>query len=247
MNYRRRIRSRIGKLLLGRDKFYYLNRFVIELNNVGELCKVFNWKDAPLLNDETIYEFDYVPDVNERRLRDAESIGTVVCNSRPKICVDIGTAEGHSAALIASNAPQAQIYTINIPPEEIVAGEGGKLTTIALERERIGIYYRQQGLANITQILANTARWIPDIGLIDLAYIDGSHDTSFVYNDTLKILKCMQPGSFILWHDFNLALADKYHWISAVCMGIERLWEDGLLKGQIFHIRDSWVGIYRVE
>jgi predicted O-methyltransferase YrrM len=246
MSYLRRIRSRFGKLLFRRSKYYYLNRAVIELNQISELCKVFGWTQDPLLDDRSIYEFDYVPDVNERRIRDAESIGTVARNTMPKTCVDIGTAEGHSAALIAVNAPQAQIFTINIPPEEIYAGEGGKLTTIALERERIGVYYRQRGLPNITQILANTAGWKPDIGAIDLAFIDGSHDARFVYNDTLKVMKSMHPGSFVLWHDFNLDLVEKYHWIAAVCRGVETLWEDGLLKGQIFHVRDSWVGIYRV-
>jgi hypothetical protein len=246
MSYQRRIRSRLGKLLLRRNKFYYLNRAIIELNQASELRKVFGWKEDPLLDDQSIYEFDYVTDVNERRFRDAESIGTVVCNTRPKTCVDIGTAEGHSAALMAVNAPQAQIYTINIPPEEIYSGAGGKLTTIALERERIGVYYRQRGLSNITQILANTACWKPDIGVIDIAYVDGSHDASFVYNDTLKVMKSMQPGSFVLWHDFNLDLVEKYYWIAAVCKGVETLWEDGFLKGQIFHVRDSWVGIYRV-
>ncbi len=220
---------------------------MIELNNSLELCKVYGWKEEPLLEDQSIYQFDYVTDVNERRVRDAESIGTVIRNAVPRVCVDIGTAEGHSAALMAVNAPQAQIYTINIPPEEIDTGQGGKLTTIALERDRIGAYYRQRGLKNITQILANTASWQPDVGRVDVALVDGSHDTRFVYNDSLKILRCMQPGSFMLWHDFNLDLVEKYHWISAVCMGVERLWEDGLLNGQIFHIRDSWVGIYRVN
>jgi predicted O-methyltransferase YrrM len=238
-------RTLIRRLLIP-EEFHHLHRAIIELNDVGELRKVFDWEKAPILDDPSIYEFDYVEDVNSRRIRDAESLGTVTRNVLPAICLDIGTSTGHSAALMAVNAPQAKVITVNIPAEDILAGEGGKLTTVALEQEKIGSYYRERNLTNITQILANTAQWEPNIGTIDVAFVDGAHDADFVYNDTRKILKYMESGSFVLWHDFNLELVAKYSWIGSVCSGVERLFADGLLSGRIFHIRDSWVGIYRV-
>jgi predicted O-methyltransferase YrrM len=246
MKLRQLVKLRIRKSL-GLDEFSHLQRAVIELNSIAELRKVFGWQQVPILDDPSIYDFDYTEDVNERRIRDAETIGTVVRNANPAICLDIGTAAGQTAALMAVNAPQAKIYTVNIPPEEILSGEGGKLTTVALEREKIGAYYRERKLTNITQILANTAKWEPDMGPIDLALIDGCHDTEFVYNDTRKVLKHMKSGSFILWHDFNPELAKKYHWIYSVCMGVEKLFADGLLSGRVFHMRDSWVGVCRVS
>lgn len=229
------------------ENLTYLRRHVIELNNTRELQKVFGWQQEPTMDDPSIYAFEYIEDVNGRRLRDAESLGTVVRNANPSICLEIGTAEGHSAALMAINAPQARIFSVNIPPEEIVSGKGGKLTTIALEREKIGSYYRERGLVNITQILANTATWKPNIGTIDIAFVDGCHDARFVYNDTCKVLKHMKPGSFVLWHDFNLELVHKYESIKSVCWGVEKLFAHGLLRGRVFHLRDSWVGIYRVS
>jgi predicted O-methyltransferase YrrM len=229
------------------DKFAHLQRAVIELNDVKELKKLFGWQLEPILDDPTIYDFGYIEDVNQRRIRDAECLGTVIRNANPVICLDIGTSTGHSAALMAVNAPQAQVYTINIPPEEILAGAGGKLTTIALEREKIGSYYRERNLTNIIQILANTAQWEPDIGTIDVAFVDGCHDTEFVFNDTRKILQHIKPGSFIVWHDFNLELVDKYPWIRSVCLGVERLFVAGLVRGRVLHVRDSWIGIYWVE
>lgn len=242
----RKYGSRIRRLL-GQDKFHYLQRAVIELNNVGELRKVFGWQLEPVLDDASIYGFEYLEDVNECRVRDAETLGTIVRNTNPTICVDIGTAAGHSAALMAVNASQAKVFTINIPPEEILAGKGGELTTAAIERERIGAYYRERNLGNITQILVNSARWEPNIGAIDVAFVDGCHDAEFVYNDTRKVLRHMKPGSFVLWHDFNLDLVHKYHWICAVCTGVEKLFEDGLLSGRVLHVRDSWVGVYHVK
>lgn len=177
------IRSKVRRLL-GMEKFVHLQHAVIELNDVGELRKVFGWQLEPILDDPTIYDFEYIEDVNQRRIRDAECLGTVVRNTNPAICLDIGTGVGHSAALMAVNAPQAQVYTVNIPPEEALSGEGGKLITEALERKKIGSYYRERKLTNITQILANTAHWEPEIGTTDVAFVDGCHDTEFVYNDT---------------------------------------------------------------
>lgn len=239
------IKSKLKKLI-SEDEFPNLQHSVIELNNFQELKKVFGWKEDPILDRPDIYDFKYVEDVNERRIRDAESLATVMRNVNPKNALEIGTSNGMGTVLMSVNAPNSKIFTVNIPPEEIISGEGGKFTTIALEREKIGLAYRDRKLQNITQIFANTAKWEPDIGNIDIAYIDGCHDSEFVYNDTKKIIKNMKSGSFILWHDFNLDLVENYDWIKAVCSGIENLYKNGLLHYKIFHIHDSWTAIYRV-
>jgi len=223
-----------------------LQRSTIELANYHELNKVFGWSKDPILERPDIYDFDYVEDINERRIRDAESLATVMRNTDPAVSLEIGTANGMATVLMSANAPSSKIYTVNIPPEEILAGKGGKLTTVAMEREQIGVAFRERNLENITQIYADTATWMPDIGNIDVAYIDGCHDTEYVYNDTRKILKHMKPGGIILWHDFNPGLVKKFGWINSVCLGVEKLCRDGLIRGRIFYIRDSWVGVYRV-
>ncbi|HEX5707830.1 MAG TPA: class I SAM-dependent methyltransferase [Pyrinomonadaceae bacterium] len=238
----------IGKArrTLGLEEFTNLRRWVVELDDVGELKKVFGWEHDPVLDDPTIHEFASIEDVNGRRVRDAECIGAVVRNSNPSVCLEIGTAQGHTTALMAVNAPQARVYTVNIPPEEIEAGEGGELVTAAFSREEIGRYYRERGLTNVEQILANTARWEPEVGTIDVAFVDGCHDTEFVYNDTRKILAHTRAGSFVLWHDFHPGLVEKKGWIRDVCLGVEKLYSTGLLTGPLFHVRNSWLGIYRV-
>jgi predicted O-methyltransferase YrrM len=231
---------------LGADAFPRLQNSVIELNNVQELKKVFRWSRDPILDRPDIHDFDYVEDINERRVRDAETLATVIQNAVPQRVLEIGTSTGLGTVLMAVNAPQAQIFTVNVPPEEIEAGKGGELTTLALARDRIGEEYRKRGLANVQQIYANTATWEPDIGTIDVCFIDGCHDTEFVINDTRKVLKHMRTGSFLLWHDFHPGLAAKFDWINSVCAGIEKLYETRLLSGRLFHLRDSWTGVYRV-
>ncbi len=223
-----------------------LEKQVIELNSFEELKKVFGWLHDPILDRPDIHDFDYVEDVNERRLRDAESLATVIRNVQPEVALEIGTADGMGTVLMSANAPSSSIYTVNISPDEILAGKGGRLTTVALEREKIGSAYRARELSNITQVYANTATWSPDIGTIDVAFIDGCHDTKFVYNDTRKVLRHMRPGGFVLWHDFNPLLSEKFPWIGSVCRGVDKLCRDGSICGRIFLIRDSWVGIYRV-
>ena len=109
------------------------------------------------------------------------------------------------------------------------------------------LFRSERGVQNITQILANTAHWEPNIGTLDVAFIDGCHDADFVYNDTRKILKSMKTGSFVMWHDFNPATIYNYRWHLTVAQGVERLLRDGLVRGRIFHVRDAWVGVYRVS
>ena len=238
--------DRVRARLRSHDDFRELDAAVIDLRDVQQLCRLYGWSREPILDDPTIDEFDYLEDVNDRRRLDAACLATVVRNVDPAICLEIGTAEGHGTALIAVNAPQATVHTVNIPPEQLAAGEGGTLTTAAFERDRIGVYYRERGLTNVVQVLANTATWQPDFGPIDVAYIDGSHDADFVYGDTRKVIARARPGSFVLWHDFNPSLIAKYHWIREVCRGVERLLREGIVRGRILHVRDSWTGIYRV-
>jgi len=78
-------------LKLAASGLRHLNREVIELNNVGELRKIFDWKMEPVLEDPSLHEFHYIEDVNQRRIRDAECLGTVVRNAQPSLCLDIGT------------------------------------------------------------------------------------------------------------------------------------------------------------
>ncbi len=240
-----RIRSKL-RSIVAPNPFYNLNKSVIELNTAGELKKFFRWKNDPVIDDSSIFDYEYIEDGNERRIRDAEVLGTVCRNVNKGLMLEIGTSTGHSTALMSANAPDARIYTVNILPDEIRSGKGGELTSITLEKEQIGSYYREKQCKNVYQIFANTATWEPDIGIIDVAFIDGCHDTDFAYNDSIKVIKNMSPGSFILWHDFNPLLVKQFSWINNVCIGIERLYTAGQISGRIFHVKDSWIGVHRL-
>lgn len=230
-----------------KDRFHFPNLLanVLQARSLEHLKKAMGWALDPVFTDTSLHDFHFLEDLNDRRLRDAEVIGAACCNGHPKIILEIGTSHGRTTALMAQNAPGATVYTVNIPPEEIA--QGGKNITFAPHRDEIGKYYREMGLVNIRQIIANTARWEPDFGPIDVTFVDGAHDPDFVYNDTRKVLGKCCHGSIIMWHDFNPELLPVYPWIRDVCEGIERLYEEGYLKGRIIHLQDSWIGLYRVE
>lgn len=223
-----------------------LDRMIIPLNSYKELMKIFKWKLEPILDEGCVDRFEYVEDVNQRPRLDAESLMTVCRNVGDKCLLEIGTAQGITTAGMALNALGATIYTVNIPPEEVASGKGGLLITKAFTRDDIGKYYKNKKLLNIKQIFANTANWNPDIGLIDVVFIDGCHDTAFVINDTLKVLPHVKPGGFILWHDANPELKQKYGWIGEVCRGIEWLYAKKHMHSRVYWVRDSWVLIYQV-
>jgi len=236
--------NKIISLFLGR--FSVLETNVIEANNIGEVKKHFNWKSSPVYERADIHEYNYIEDINQRRVRDAEVVATVVCNLKAKTILEVGTSTGMMTLLMAKNAPKSHVYTINIPPEDIINGKGGVNTTILLEKTEIGREYKRLGLKNITQIYENTATWQPNIGEIDVAFIDGCHDADFVYSDTVKILENMTSGSYIMWHDFNPRLRKNFHWINDVCNGVEKLYKKGHLTGRIILLKNSWVGLYKV-
>jgi predicted O-methyltransferase YrrM len=225
-------------------RWFFLEANVLEVRNLAMLRKAMGWTREPDLDFEHLHEFEFLEDLNDRRLRDAEVIGSACANGEPKVLLEIGTSRGHTTALMARNAPQATVHTVNIPPEEVSAG--GTFVTSAPGREEIGSFYRELGLGNVRQILANTARWSPDFGPIDVAFIDGCHDADFVFHDTAMALDRCRPGSLILWHDFSPRHAPVYQWIAAVCDGVERLYRKRRLRGPILHLEDSWVGLYRV-
>jgi predicted O-methyltransferase YrrM len=191
-----------------REEWPQLEANVLEVRDLPRLKKAMGWSEDPILEGAHLHGFDYLVDLNDRRLRDAEALGVACRNGDSKLLMEIGTGLGYSTALMARNAPQARVLTVNIPPEEIATG--GKNTPFAPRREQIGSYYRELGLANVEQIYANTAVWEPPVDGIDVAFIDGCHDADFVYNDTVKILRHMRPGGVVLWHDFNPSLARVY-------------------------------------
>lgn len=220
---------------------------VIPCNTYKEIMRLWHWSKTPDVSylGKLPMEYRYPEDLNDRALHDAEVLMTVCGNAAQDAVLEIGTSTGLTTLGFALNAPQATIYTVDIPQEEAKDGKGGKLITHILEPDTVGYHYKNAGMRNVQQILANTATWEPALPPLDMAFIDGCHDRKFVVTDTLKILPFLKPGGFLIWHDANPELMLHYFWIQEVCAAIGELLGSGAISGPLYHIRDSWIVIYR--
>ena len=221
---------------------------VITLNTITEFCEYLG-----LVNLGEIIESDLETEENEcdkhkRKLRDAEVLCTVAANADGD-CLDLGTSHGRSAYRIATNLHNGfKVYTVNLLPEQFDASSGSKVTHLLSEGE-IGSYFKNRNIENIQQIYADTAKWdIPDeINNISVCYVDAAHDTELVYNDSRKIYPRIKNGGFICWHDFNPELRNKFEWIDSAMRGVEWFVNEYSSDGEIVHLKDSWVGVYRKQ
>jgi predicted O-methyltransferase YrrM len=221
-----------------------VGRFII-LDSIQDLNAYFNFEASYTIFENDLGTVNHPCDVNQRKYRDAEVLSAIAANIPAGKMLDIGTHFGRSAARMAVNSPQSTIYTVNIHPDD--AHNAGMLVTDILSEEQIGSFYRARNIQNIQQLYANTKFWeIPsEISDLSLVYVDGCHDTDFVISDTKLVFDRVKRGGFILWHDFTPIYRENFSWIDAAMRGVEQLIVEGLVKGFILNVRNSWIGIWQ--
>lgn len=123
----------------------------------------------------------------------------------PKRIFEIGTARGYTALQLAANAPNADVFTLDLPQ-----GASARLPITVLDRyfdtvEKGETIKGRKDAGRIHRLIGDSADF--DFGpyskSIDLFFIDGAHTYEYVKNDTLKALQCCHPGSVIAWHDYG--------------------------------------------
>jgi predicted O-methyltransferase YrrM len=120
---------------------------------------------------------------------------------------EIGTLNGYTALHFAMNAPQAEVYTLDLPPNSGVALD----TTLGDDRfvgdslKHARLFEGREEAKRIHSLYGDSATFDFSSfhGNIDFFFIDGSHSYEYVRNDTFKALSCCHPGSVIAWHDYG--------------------------------------------
>lgn len=164
---------------------------------------------------------------------------TIAKSLQPQIVFEIGTAFGNLTANICRQCPDAKVYTVNAPIED----QTGRRVTLKLTREDIGRVYRAHGFADhVVQIFKNSLEL--DLSdyfegpVIDLAIIDGCHDTEYVINDFFKVQPYMCPRGVVLFHDSNPNVERQLINSYMACMMLRR-------KGyEIRHLRNTWWAVW---
>jgi hypothetical protein len=127
---------------------------------------------------------------------------------KPRTILEIGTFHGAGALHWAANAPDAEVYTLDLPAssapglpitemdQKFVDGHaapGHMLFEGKPEAKRIHLLFGDSAVFDFS----------PFFGRVDLLFIDGSHSYEYVRNDTLRGMECCSPGSVIAWHDYG--------------------------------------------
>jgi Methyltransferase domain len=127
---------------------------------------------------------------------------------KPKVVLEIGTFHGAGALHWAGNAPDAEVYTLDLP-----LTKGPSLEVTLIDREHVKshaettrmIFEGKPEASRIHCLFGDTASFdfSPFFGKVDLLFIDGAHSYEYVRNDTLRTSACCKPGTVVCWHDYG--------------------------------------------
>lgn len=146
-------------------------------------------------------------------ITEISSLCLLVAARRPRKVLEIGSFKGLTTLNIALNAPEAEVHTLDLPPDvdpttthfdtkdkSIITRRGTLYYTDRPEAERIHPHYGDTATFDYSEIG----------GGVDLCLVDAAHSYNYVRNDTIKALPLMAENSLMLWHDYgrNDFLAD---------------------------------------
>ena len=141
---------------------------------------------------------------------------------QPRRIFEIGTFDGRTSLnLIANAAPDAELYTLDLPKSAITStelriktGDRKFIDKPSSGSRFVGTSYAPR----IHQIYADSAKYDYSAlhNSMDLIFVDGAHSYEYVMNDTEKVWPLLKNGKgIILWHDYGwheviLALNEFY-------------------------------------
>ena len=118
--------------------------------------------------------------------------------------IEIGVNMGATAVNVCRNNPSKKIYGVDLVDGLTMHTSQGPEQP---SRDTVGILCREQ--PNFKLILANS--WHIEIPRnIGVVFIDADHSYAGVKNDTENILKQVNAGTVIFWHDYSNNLHPDY-------------------------------------
>lgn len=137
-------------------------------------------------------------------------LATIVSALEPKKIFETGTFRGVAALSMALNAPEAEIYTLDLPEEygdtETKTLSRGDKEWVRLSRSSTGFAFLGHPAAtHIHQLRGNSLTFDPPAALqnTDLCFIDGGHSYECIKADTENAFKMLAPNGVIVWDDYT--------------------------------------------
>jgi predicted O-methyltransferase YrrM len=139
-------------------------------------------------------------------ITEISSLCHLVAARHPRKVLEIGSFRGLTTLNIAMNAPEAEIHTLDLPPNFDPAETKFVNNDASVIRSRGFYYYEQREEATrIRQHYGDTATFnYKEIGGgVDFCLIDAAHSYEYVRNDTARSLSLMTDDGLMLWHDYG--------------------------------------------
>jgi predicted O-methyltransferase YrrM len=123
---------------------------------------------------------------------------------QPRTIFEFGTYDGATTVWLAQNAPEAELFTIDLPWDQ--RGDWERQTLVGGQGDD-GVGSRFKGTpyeARITQLLGDsrTFDFGKYFGLMDLVVVDADHSYESARSDTENALKMLSPNGVVLWDDY---------------------------------------------
>jgi predicted O-methyltransferase YrrM len=128
----------------------------------------------------------------------------LVRHVRAQRIFEIGTFDGATTVELAKAAPQAEVFTLDLP-SELAEMANVPSEAASAKDKRVGSRFRHLPEAQrITQVLGDSLRfdYAPFAASIDLVFVDAAHDYEHVSVDSRNALEIMKPGGTAIWHDY---------------------------------------------
>lgn len=180
---------------------------------------------------------------------DTEAWILAVLSKKSKLMFEFGTCTGKTSYLLAKNSlPNAKVYTLTLPPEELEKYSNTKADdSVAIHNAKQEssfekfLYTGTDVSYKVTQIFSDSKTYDESAlhNSCDLIFIDGSHAYSYIKSDSEKAFKMIKKGGLILWHDYDGVYRnnkDVYKYLNELSSSVS-----------LYHVKGTTFVIYKKD
>ncbi len=122
--------------------------------------------------------------------------------------LEIGTFDGRTTLNLAANVAEGgKVYTVDYPEGYgEVSTETSSFYNNRIDSQVVGRQFAGSGYEDKIELILHDSATLDytQFGVLDLVFIDGCHDKSYVRLDFENALRHTRPGGVILWHDYGM-------------------------------------------